>query len=206
MRAFAKTISVLAHPLLMTTYLFLLLFYFLPSILLPIQTISFYIFLSAVFVITFVFPLISILILRFTGNVSSIELPERKERIMPFIFIAFYYGMACYLFYLKLPVNPVFIKILLVTCLLVTISAILNFFVKLSIHSLAIWGAVGMMIWLNRAEAGNPLLYPIAAAVILAGLVMSSRLYLKAHTMEEVVVGSFAGFMTSFISMLILFR
>ncbi len=206
MRLLAKIISIIVHPLLMTCYLFILLYIFLPSILLPIQTSNFYVFLGAVFGITFLFPLFSILILKLTGGVSSIELPNQKERIIPFIFISFYYAMACYLFYIKLPVNPVFIKILAVTALLVIISTIFNFFIKLSIHSLSVWASVGMMLWLNRAEANNPLLYPIIVLVIVAGLVMSARLYLNAHTMKEVIVGAFTGFTVSFVSMLILFR
>jgi hypothetical protein len=202
----SQTISVVVHPLLMTSYLFLILFLFLPSVLLPINTSNFYIFLAAVFSITMLFPFISIGILRLTGNITSIELPERKERVLPFIFISIYYAMACYLFYVKIPVNPIFIKILAVTCILVVVSTIMNFFIKLSIHSLSIWGSVGMMLWLNRAEANNPLLIPIVALVLIAGMVMSARLYLKAHTMEEVIIGSFTGFLVSFISMLILFR
>jgi hypothetical protein len=202
----AKTISIIVHPLLMTSYLFIVLFLFIPSVLLPISASNFYIFLGAVFSITMLFPFISIGILKLTGSISSIELPNRKERIMPFIFISFYYGMACYLFYIKIPVNPIFINILAVTCLLVVIATIMNFFIKLSIHSMAVWGSVGMMLWLNRAESNNPLLIPIVAMVLIAGTVMSARLYLKAHTMEEVLVGSFTGFLVSFMAMLILFK
>lgn len=203
---FARIVSIVLHPLLMTTYLFVLLMYFLPSILLPINPANYLVFLGFIFCFTFLLPALSIGVFRLSGSIKSVELPEQRERTIPFLFISVYYALAWYLFYIKVPINPVFIKLLLVTVILVVTATMLNFIVKLSIHSMAIWGTVGMLFWLNRAEANNPLLYPIIIIVILAGFVMSSRVYLNAHSMQETSVGAFTGFLVSFISMLILFK
>jgi len=88
---------------------------------------------------------------------------------------------------------------------MVVAATIITFFYKLSIHSLAMWGAVGMMLPMNKVSEVNSLLMPTAIVIVLAGLVMSSRLSLNAHTPREVMMGSVAGFSIGFFGMIILF-
>ncbi len=62
---------------------------------------------------------------------------------------------------------------------LVVFSAIVTFFYKISIHSLAACGMIGILLPMNKAIENNALLWPTAIAIVLAGLIMSARLYLQ---------------------------
>ena len=83
-------------------------------------------------------------------------------------------------------------------------SASITLFYKVSIHSAAIWGIVGILLPLNKVADGL-LLIPTVILIVAAGLVMSSRLMLNAHTPREVLVGSLLGFGVGFSGIAILF-
>jgi len=88
---------------------------------------------------------------------------------------------------------------------MVILGTMITFFYKLSIHSLAIWGAVGILLPMNKISEVNGLLVPTAFVIVIAGLVMSARLALNSHTPREVLVGSVSGFAIGFFGMIILF-
>jgi hypothetical protein len=72
-----------------------------------------------------------------------------------------------------------------ITLLLLTMAALINFRIKLSLHALfAFYSAVILFVV-------NPVIG--AVAVALASLVFWSRLYLKRHDLLETVVGAFLG-------------
>ncbi len=93
---------------------------------------------------------------------------------------------------------------MLIVTLLVAISTLITFFYKISIHSLSMWGAVGIVLPLNKIVEGS-LLWPTAAIIAIAGLVMSSRLFLNAHTPREILLGAVVGFSIGFGGLKILF-
>ena len=88
---------------------------------------------------------------------------------------------------------------------MVVVSAAITFFYKVSIHSLAACGMIGILLPLNKALENNVLLWPTAIALVIAGLIMSARLYLNAHTFNEVLMGGLVGFSIGFAGMLIMF-
>ncbi len=101
--------------------------------------------------------------------------------------------------------NDNFIKVLVIIDALIMASTVATFFYKVSVHSLAICGLVGILLPLNKIAEENTIFYATLALIVLAGVVMSARLQLNAHTPREVLVGSVLGFTTSFAGMLILF-
>jgi membrane-associated phospholipid phosphatase len=132
---------------------------------------------------------------------------DRQERIAPFILISILYSTFTYLFFARYGVslNDNIFKLMLIIDLLVLVATVITFFYKVSVHSLAIWGLLGIIIPLNRVSENNTLFIPTIVILLLAGLIMSSRLQLQAHNPREVLVGTLVGFMTSFTSMYILF-
>lgn len=202
MRGVAKVISVVFHPLLMTTYLFVLLTYFLPVVLQPARP-SLWIILL-IFVTTFALPAVNFLMLRLTGSITDLSMPHRHQRILPFIFISAIYVFVTVMFYWKFPI-PNLLRLMMIICAMVVCATIVTVFYKLSIHSLALWGAVGMMLPMNKVSEVNGLLIPTAIMIVIAGLVMSARLALNAHTPREILVGSVTGFAIGFFGMIILF-
>lgn len=202
MRGVAKAISIVFHPLLMTTYLFLMLTYFLPVVLQPARP-SLWIILL-IFVTTFALPAVNFLMLRLTGSIRDLSMPNREQRILPFIFISIIYVFVTLMFYWKFPI-PNLLRLMMIVTALVVFSTVMTFFYKVSVHSLAMWGAIGMMLAMNKVSEENTLLIPTALVIVCAGLVMSSRLSLDAHTPREILVGSVSGFAIGFFGMIILF-
>lgn len=202
MRGVAKVISAVFHPLLMTTYLFLLLIFFLPVVLQPARPSLWIIML--IFVTTFALPAVNFLMLRLTGSISDLSMPNRQQRILPFIFISAIYVFVTVMFYWKFPI-PNLLRLMMIISSMVVCATVVTLFYKLSIHSLALWGAVGMLLPMNKVSEVNGLLIPTAIVIVIAGLVMSARLALNAHTPREILVGSVTGFSIGFFGMIILF-
>lgn len=202
MKVTAKIISAVFHPLLMTTYLFLLLTYFLPVILQPAQPSPWIILL--IFITTFALPAANFLLLRMTGSISDLSMPHRHHRILPFIFISAIYVFVTVMFYWKFPI-PNLLRLMMIVSTMVVFATVATFFYKLSVHSLAMWGAVGMMLPMNKVSEVGSLLIPTAIVIIIAGIVMSARLALNAHTPREILIGSTSGFAIGFFGMIILF-
>jgi hypothetical protein len=217
---FARIVSFVFHPLLMPTYLFLLFAIAFPVGLEPIPAGAQQIFLILIFIITFVLPVLNVAILKTLGAITPSGLPfktffsvtsfmmfERRQRFLPFILTSLIYLAITFLFYWKsrIGLNDNFMKILLIIDLLVVLGTVITFFYKISIHSLAVWGVIGILIPLNKITEVNTLFYPALGAVIIAGFVMSSRLVLQSHTLKEVMWGAIAGLATSAAGMMIFF-
>jgi membrane-associated phospholipid phosphatase len=203
-KAAAKIISIVFHPLLLTTYLVVILTVFFPSMLM-FRPEARWTIIGLIFIFTFVLPALNILTMRYFGNVTSITLHSRQERIVPFFFIAMLYMLVTFLFYYKLPFSANFNKLMLIITAMVVVSLIITFFFKISIHSLSVSGAIGILLPLNKVTEEATLLLPTAFVILAAGVVMSARLLLDAHTPREVLYGGIVGFLVGFCGMVILF-
>jgi membrane-associated phospholipid phosphatase len=124
----------------------------------------------------------------------------RQSRIMPFIFISLIYCFFAGLFLYKKILGGYFNETMVVVAALVVIGTIITFFFKISIHSLAMGGLVGIFLVMNR-YSGGILLYPCFGLIVATGIVMSSRLVLNAHTLREVIFGLAIGFVIGLMGM-----
>ncbi|HTH55079.1 MAG TPA: phosphatase PAP2 family protein [Cyclobacteriaceae bacterium] len=203
MKIAAKIISYLFHPLLLATYLVLVIGKFFPAMLMMISYRHVMLVALFVFAFTFLFPAINLWLLRTLGSISSLQLESRHERKQPFVIITIMYVLVAYLFYVKLPFSANFNKLMTIVAVLVITATVLTFFIKVSVHSLAMGGWIGILFPLIRFAP--ELLWPTAAITVIAGLVISARLYLNAHTMKEVVIGAAAGVAVGYGGMVVLF-
>lgn len=199
--------SVIFHPLLMVTCLFSIFALWFPLGLDPLKEENHWGFIGLIFGITFVLPALNISMFKAFGMIQSLSMEERRERVLPFSFVTILYVVVTYLFFIKTRVSfhDNLLKFLLVADVLILLSTIVTLFYKVSIHSLAAWGIIGILLPLNKVSEDGALFYPTIGAILAAGIVMSSRLQLNAHTPREVLVGALIGFAASFMSMLILF-
>ncbi len=191
----------------MATYLFALMAWVFPSALAPINAEGHRTFILLIFVVTFLLPAFNIGLFKALGTIQSFAMVERKERIIPFIFISTIYCIITYLLYTKtkMDLHDNFLRLMIVIDMLVLVSTILTFFFKVSVHSIGIWGLVGMLILLTKVTALNSLLYISLGLIVLAGIIMSARLQLGVHTSREVMWGSIVGLVTGVTGMLVLF-
>ena len=207
MNILARVISIIFHPLLMATYLFALIYFFLPSALYPISQGNQLGILIMVALMTLFLPVFGISFLRVTGAITSFTMPDRRERIRPFFLITIVYLFFTYFLGYKTGAGPddnLLKFLVIIDCLVVAATAI-TFYFKVSVHSMGIMGVIGILLPLNRTAEGNALFFPIVVLILIAGLVMSARLQLNSHTPREVWVGAVAGFLIGFFGMIVLF-
>jgi membrane-associated phospholipid phosphatase len=97
---------------------------------------------------------------------------------------------------------PHFMGRILVAALMVqVICAVINIWWKISTHTAAIGGLAGGLVAFAHIFSFNPLWW-LCLIIFLAGLLGSSRMFLRQHSLPQVVTGFFVGFMTAWISMI----
>jgi membrane-associated phospholipid phosphatase len=204
----ARVISFVFHPLLMATYLFGLFALAFPIAFDPIKEDGTNRFIFLLFCVTFILPVLMLSLLKTLGFLHTFTMHERQERIVPFIMITVFYTAVTYVFYdrAEVSLNDNFLKFLIVINGLVVVSTVVTLFYKVSVHSLGIWGLIGILVPLNKISDAGTLFLPTIAAIIVAGVIMSARLQLNVHKLTEVFSGAFIGFCTSFVIMHFLFH
>jgi membrane-associated phospholipid phosphatase len=197
-RTLAQVLSVLFHPLLMPTYLFCIVLYWLPPSVITFPADRRWAIMVLVFCSTFLIPGLGTYFMYRQGYVGNMTLEHRPERNLPFFFTTLCFGVTAYLFYQE----PYFDRLFFYLMILVTVSVFLTFLFsfrwKISAHAVGLGGALGILFLLNKLLPENQLLYLIVATIILSGLVLSARLALEAHSPAEVYSGFLLGFSISF--------
>ena len=204
----ARVVSVLFHPLFIPTYLFAYLAWALPTSLEPVAPGGHERFLLFFFLVTSVLPILNIAMFKAFGTVHSFSMPTRRERLLPFVLISVIYLSLTYLLYLKggMNLNDNFLRFMIVIDMLVVSATIATFFFKVSVHSVTMWGLIGILVPLNKITEVSTIFYLTIGVIVLAGVVMSARLYTGSHTSREVMWGAVLGLITGFSGMLMLFR
>ncbi|QCE40760.1 hypothetical protein [Psychroserpens sp. NJDZ02] len=189
MKWLIKTISVVFHPIIMP--LLAIHFYFKKSPrFIPEDLV--YAKLISLFILSVVLPIMVYFLLKTLGKTESIHLKTTKERILPLLVNC---AIIILILYRVFPENQIpelyffFIGILLssVTCL---ILAILKF--KASIHLIAT-GGVFMFFIAFAIHFSININGSLALFAIITGAVATSRLYLEAHSVKELLAGLLIG-------------
>ena len=202
MTKFMRVISALFHPLLIPTYLFGVFIKFHPVVLSPYSPSAYLWLWIVVLVTTFVIPAISMTFLKLTKNIPDFKLHDRKDRVLPFVFITFFYGVTSYMFLFKMNMGLQVGVMMISTTLLIGLLTVITFTYKISIHSAGIWGAVGILMAHSMISTEHELVIPLVLAVVAAGVVNAARLFLNAHSPKQVLYGSLLGFMVCYLGIM----
>ncbi|MCH2218576.1 MAG: hypothetical protein MK076_11005 [Flavobacteriales bacterium] len=197
-----RVISALFHPLLIPTYLFGVFIKFHPVVLSPYSPSAYLWLWIVVLVTTFVIPAISMTFLKLTKNIPDFKLYDRKDRVLPFVFITFFYGVTSYMFLFKMNMGLQVGVMMISTTLLIGLLTVITFTYKISIHSAGIWGAVGILMAHSMISTEHELVVPLVLAVVAAGVVNAARLFLNAHSPKQVLYGSLLGFMVCYLGIM----
>lgn len=195
MRRLLQLISAIFHPLIMPM-LGVIFYFFKTPRFYPIQTV--YTKLFALIILTVILPILIYSLLKTLGKVSSIYLASSKERILP---LAVNSIMLFLIINRVLPKDQVaelhyFFVGILFTNLSCFMLALLHY--KASIHMAAVSGLFMFFIAISIHFSINANTV-LAILSLVTGAVGTSRLYLKAHKPNELVVGLFIGFMPQLI-------
>ncbi len=198
MKFLAKTLTLLFHPLLLPTYAFILVIYTHPFLFAAYEY-SKWIFVLRVFLNTFIFPAISILLLWRLGFVKKLQMPEKEDRIIPYIVVGTLYFWTFMTF--RKSGDPQILNIILLgSCLTLFASFFVNIFLKTSIHAagMACFTVVALILSL---QSYYNLTWLFIIVLVLTGIVGTARLYLKAHQLSEVLNGYWIGFIAQLIAL-----
>lgn len=192
MRSAAKLFSFLTHPLLVPTVLVGVLGVYFPQVLRPVPVPQVKGVVLLVFVITFALPALNFLFLKTTGVIKNIEMPTRRDRLMPLVFMMLLFGTITFLIRYKLYI-PMLFNIMALFTVLTVVSFAINFFFKISLHAMGSTALAGMLLWVAVSLTRPELLPAALLAIVFAGASMSARLFLRAHTLEEIGWGAAVG-------------
>jgi hypothetical protein len=187
----AKIVSVAFHPLLIPLYCLLIilsaptLFDFIPF---QIKRLL----ILIILINNVCMPLVLMGYLRFRNLITSVVIDNRKERVLPLVLTTFFYLVTVYIF-IKYHI-PVFIKTFVLTAAIISLAVmIINFWFMISIHAAGA-GALLATVLVLSLKMHTALTWFLVPAVLIAGIVLSSRLLLNSHTPREAWYGFLLGF------------
>ena len=163
----AIILSVVFHPLILTTYLFALLFLLAPDL---VGVSAFELpalgsLLLLLWLNTFIAPAIMMFYFKKMGMITSLYVEDAAERRIPYIACVIIYGLATYLFGWQLQpigeIAPQISVILASVTLSLIVVAMVSYFWKISAHATGIGGAIGMLAGLMIRFDESALLLPL---------------------------------------------
>ena len=195
--------SIVLYPMLMPMY-GISLFCWALKHLLP-QLPSTYIWFSLVGtgILTLIIPIILLLILKYRGQIDSLQIENPTQRTLPYIYTLFCYGFWAYFLRVTLQL-PVFLLLVVIGAIVALLAVtIINRKWKISAHLAGIGGLLGGIcsFALNYSVLPSGLIMGVLA---LSLILMYARLYLNAHTPMQVVCGFLLGLLCTFIPTLIM--
>ncbi len=151
--------------------------------------------LLLVYLFTILFPTLLIRLYSSYQGWKLFELGMKERRVVPYIITMVCY-FACYFIMTYFHI-PHFINLILVIALMVQmVCAFVNVWWKISTHSAAIGAVTGTLVMFS-IFFGFYLLWWLCLALVISGLICSSRIILRLHTLPQVMVGYVVGFFLS---------
>jgi hypothetical protein len=198
----ARVISYVFHPLLIPTYILLLLLN-LNSFLTLSLPVSFKLTLAGVvFLTTVLFPLFLTWMLYRLSIISSVVMAAKEERIYPILAISVFYYLTYFLLR-GIHISAIFSIYMLGATLLAILSLMVNFYRKISLHMIGIGSFTGLFLGLSL-NFGINLHAEICAGILLAGIIGFARLKSNAHQPAEIYSGFAMGVFVMTILMILL--
>lgn len=195
----AKVLSVLFTPFYLPILGLLILFIFSYLSLLPLTYKLFLLLMFYLFTVSL--PTALIRFYRRYQGWTLIELGSRERRAIPYVISIFSY-LLCYYIMAATHV-PHFMGSILIAALVIQVAcAIINLFIKISTHTAAIGGVTGALLAFSVIFSFNPVWW-LCIVLLLAGMVGTSRMILRQHSLRQVVLGYLAGVACSFVSVLL---
>jgi len=136
-------------------------------------------------------PMMTVLLLKGLGFISSIRLPEQKDRIIPYVACITFFFWSYYV--AKQLDDPFELRVFLLSLFLTaSVSLLINNFIKISMHATGFGGVNAlfvMMLMNGRLNDG----FLLIVSFLLAGLVSAARIRQKNHHPAEIYIGYFTG-------------
>ena len=161
-----------------------------------------------------ILPLVGMMMLKGLGFISSLEMPTKQERIAPLLITGLFYIWLFYNYYKNGDVPTPVKVVTLGSTLSLFMAFFLNNFSKISLHGVGVGGlVVGIVliglkwsfgyVWLTANLQVHNIIC-VSIAVLLGGAVLSSRVYLGSHSLQQIYHGVLVGVMGQVLALNIL--
>lgn len=190
LRAIATIASYLLHPVFLPIIMTWVIY-----IITPMSFVQYEGKLSLVFiqigVATIFFPLLVVALLKGLGFINSIFMRTQKERIIPLLATMMCYWWISHVF--KNLDAPLVLQVLLRGAYWsIVVLFLCSIFFKISMHTMAAGGMLGMLIVLMILSPVS-MTVPLIAGILIAGASGTVRMLLGAHTQFEIWTGYILG-------------
>lgn len=152
---------------------------------------------------TLLLPRLTIRIWRQTNGLKLHHLRLREHRSFPYLVFLLFYAFT--LHFLARFHLPFYMGGILVSSLMIQAACLLiNIWWKISVHSAGAGGIIGALVAFSLLFNFNPVWW-LSLCIIIAGLVGSSRMLLRQHTLWQVLAGTFLGILLGFVGIILKF-
>lgn len=192
----AQTISVMFHPLLISTLACFLVFssgHYIGVLDNNIKLSIYFIF----FVMTFVIPALFIPVLFYFKVISDIQMDVKKDRAFTLFIIGIMYALSYY-FMSRVLMPDILLGIVLAASCSILLCMIISMVYKISLHTCGVGGVLALLIFLFT-DYNLDIRFYLLIAILGSGLVGSARLCLNKHRIDQVLLGYVLGFACVFI-------
>ncbi len=198
-KLFGHLFSVILHPVFVPVYVIAFLIYLHPHAFTGFSAESKFKTLIIIAVNLVFFPLLSVLLLRAVGFISSIHLITRKDRIIPYIAVGIFYFWAYTVFRGQPQYPDLLVFFLLGIFLASSAGLIANIYFKISMHALGMGGMIGFFLVLFSTQS-ILMGWPLALSVLLTGSVCTARLMVSTHEPRDLYMGLLLGMLSQFVA------
>ena len=158
--------------------------------------------LAIVYFFTILLPTLLIHLYRHYHGWSLIELGTREGRVVPYVISILCYFSCLYL--MEQMHIPYFMRSIVACALIIQIvCALINVWWKISTHTAAIGGVAGALLVFSEVFRFNPMWW-FCLVLLLAGILGTSRMILRQHTLAQVVAGFIVGLVCAIVGIVYL--
>ena len=157
--------------------------------------------IAIVYFWTIFLPSIGVYAYRRSARLTPQELLLRRNRIVPYILHIICYGFLLY--FLNSIKAPIFMGgMIVISLLLQCVCTVITLWWKVSMHSASVGAIMGALISYSYIFHFNPVWW-LCLVILVSGLVNSSRMLLRQHTLGQVLGGTLVGFLCGLVGLFI---
>lgn len=152
--------------------------------------------LALVYMFTILVPTLLIHFYRNYHGWTLIELGKKERRVVPYLLSIVSY-FVCYYVMHRFNIPHFMSNILMAALVIQVLCALINVWWKISTHTAAIGGVTGALQAFSMIFGFNPIGW-LCVVIILAGMVGTSRMILRQHSLRQVCYGFLLGLVAAY--------
>lgn len=196
-RLFAHFFSYVFHPLFIPLYVTFFLAFIHPNYFNGFNEAGKKRMLLIVLINAVFFPAIVVLLLKALGFSKSVFLRTQQDRIVPYMSSMIFFFWTYYVFREQEDIPRILVSFMFGVFISSAAGLIANIYYKISMHAIGMGGVIGLFLVIMQ-QSTMFMTAPLCIALLLAGLVCTSRLIVSNHTSKEIYAGLLAGLVCQF--------